>query len=351
MDSEQSSAFLALLRTQVDALKETFSAVDTLLDAGTVSESAVHQASLKSIPRWHFAMVNDHARNDAFAAAFKQLVRRGMHVLDIGTGTGLLAMLAVKAGARRVTTCEANPLMADIAKRIIAANGMASTITVVSKKSTDLRMGSDLPEPVDLIVSEIVDCGLVGEGLLPTLRHAREHLLKPGGILVPRRARLIGALVESPAVMRLNNVEYAAGFDVRWLNIVATRGHFPVRLGTWPYRFLSDPVVLASFDLVHGGLTDGEVEVTVPITASGQAHMVAAWFELDLCPGVVLSNRLEDTESHWMQACIPFPAPVAVRENHDTRLAVQWRRERLSVHTSPEPHLTEDVHEPYAPTL
>lgn len=129
--------------------------------------------SARRIPRWHFPMLNDAERNDAFAAGIDKAIRSGDIVLDIGSGTGLLAMLAVQAGAAHVYSCEADPLMAEIARNVIDANGMSSRVTVLTGLSSDLVVGRDLPALVDVIVTEIVDCGLIGEGLLPTIRHAR----------------------------------------------------------------------------------------------------------------------------------------------------------------------------------
>ena len=154
-------------------------------------------------------------------------------MLDIGSGSGLLAMVAIRAGASRVYTCEENPLLAEIARQVISGYGMSDVITVLDKRSTDLVVGRDLDHRVDVVELEIVDCGLIGEGLLPTIRHARQHLLAPGG-LIPRSARLRGALINSQVIIGLNQVQDAAGFDVSLMNTFATRGHFPVRLSTWP---------------------------------------------------------------------------------------------------------------------
>src|SRR5262249_3817977 len=148
-------------------------------------------------------------------------------------GTGLLAMMAIQAGAGRVTTCETNPLLAEIAQQVIRAHGMDKHISVIPKSSTELAVGRDIDAPADLVVSEIADCGLIGEGMLPTMRHARRHLLADGGQLLPQSARLFGFLLESPVIVGLNRVSGAAGFDVRLLNVAATQGHFPVRLNTW----------------------------------------------------------------------------------------------------------------------
>ncbi len=293
-----------------------------------LSESAV-----RAIPRWHFAMLNDLERNDAFATALERVVLPGSFVLDIGSGTGLLAMMAARAGADSVITCEANPVLAEMTREIVARHGLSDVITVIPRFSTDLRVGIDLPRPADLIVSEIVDCGLVGEGILPTIRHARRELLVPGGRLLPKSARIMGALVESEVVDGLNRVRTAAGFDVGLLNEVATKGHFPVRLSTRPHRMLSAPVELAAFDFETDLLADGHAELDIPVSAAGEAHVLVAWFEMTLTEGVVMRNSPDNLSSHWMQACIPFAEPVPVGRGETARVRFSWQRDRLAVHT------------------
>lgn len=285
------------------------------------------------IPRWHFAMLNDHERNDALAVALERQITPGSRVLDIGSGTGLLAMMAIRAGASHVTSCETNPVMAEIAREIVADHDMADVITIVPKRSTDLVVGRELPAPVDFLVSEIVDCGLIGEGILPTISHAREHLLAPGGQMLPRSARLLGCLVDSPVAASLNQAGTAAGFDVRQINTVATQGHFPIRLNTWPHRIVSDVVELAHFDLVHDALTDGSSEVHLTATEQGTAHALVVWFEMDLGAGVVIRNSPDNLRSHWMQALVPIGGPLAVSGGDRVPLTLTWAGTRLGATT------------------
>jgi predicted RNA methylase len=293
--------------------------------------AASGRLAVRTVPRWHFAMLNDSERNDALAVALERVVRPGAHVLDIGAGSGLLAMMAARAGAGHVTSCEENPLLAELATQIVAAHGLSDVITVVPKRSTNLVVGQDLPRPADVVVAEVVDCGLVGEGILPTMTHARRHLLGVGGRLVPRSGRLLGALVQSPAAARLNGVHQVSGFDLRLFNQVATPGHFPIRLLTWPHRLLSPPTELARLDFLHDDLADDRRQVTLPATA-GQAHGLVAWFELDLGAGVVLRNSPDNLGSHWMQAYLPFSRPVPTSEQWPTRVEVAWWDGQLSAH-------------------
>jgi type II protein arginine methyltransferase len=291
--------------------------------------AGLDESAMQTIPRWHFAMLNDRERNDAFAVALERRLWPGCHVLDIGSGSGLLAMIAVRAGAGKVTTCEANPALAELTRQITTANGMAAVIDVVTMHSTDMRVGHELSSPADFVVSEIVDCGLIGEGLLPTLHHARRELLAPGGELVPQGGRILACLVESEAISRLNRVQHAAGFDVRLFNSVATVGHFPVRLNTWPQRLLSAPVEVVRFDLQSDPLVDDSRLICMHPTTQGVAHGVVAWFELDLGAGVVLRNSPENIASHWMQAFVPFDRPLAVRPFEEICTDVTWSRDRL----------------------
>ena len=339
--SDMDAARLALLSAQVhvDAVAGAAATMsDTLAklaDASAAPADLISRSAVQTIPRWHFAMLNDHERNDAFAVALDRRIRPGSHVLDIGTGTGLLAMMAVQAGAARVTTCEANPVLAEIARQVIAANGMIKEITVIPKRSTELVIGRDIDARADLVISEIADCGLVGEGLLPTMRHARQHLLAADGQLLPESARLFGFLVDSPVVAGLNRVSGAGGFDVRLLNMVATQGHFPVRLSTWPHQVVSKTVELIGFDLLTDSLQDGHRTVTLPVTTDGVAHGLIAWFEMDLGAGVVLRNSPENLGSHWMQALVSFDRPVPVTAGSTLELELRWSSERLTAHVNP----------------
>lgn len=332
-ESGVDSLVVASLRAHLGEMARLTSSMDNVLAAAAQSPGmvvdAVQEFARQVVPRWHFAMLNDTERNDALVVALERRVRPGSHVLDIGSGTGLLAMMAARAGAGRVTSCEANPMLAEIARHVVDAHGMSDVITILPKMSTQIRVGEDIDQPADLIVSEIVDCALIGEGLLPTIRHARTNLLISGGQIMPASGRLLGFLVESKAMAGLNRVGLAGGYDVRALNLTATQGHLPVRLRIWPHRVLCEPVELARFDLLHDPLDDSARRVSLPVAADGEAHGLVVWFELDLGAGVVLRNSPENICSHWMQALVPFERPLPVEAETNIEVNLWWLSDRL----------------------
>lgn len=325
------AASLHSLSHQVRELADQASLICESLVSEALAADTFARVAAQSVPRWHFAMLNDTERNTALVEALERILTVGSTVLDIGSGSGLIAMAAIRAGARRVVTCEMNPLLAEIARQNIDAHGMSNVITVISKPSYLLEVGRDLPTRVDVLVSEIVDCGLIGEGLLPSIRHARAHLLTPGGVMLPSAARLYGQLVHSEAVLALNRVDKASEFDVSLMNVVATSGHFPVRLNTWPHRMMSRPARLVDFDLSAGPLDPGARQVTFEVTADGEAHGLAAWFQLDLGGGITLTNTPQNTASHWMQAMALFDTPMPVKAGESMSLHLRWGDYQLSI--------------------
>ncbi|KAF4527562.1 hypothetical protein B566_EDAN016040, partial [Ephemera danica] len=128
-------------------------------------------------------MLHDTRRNQLYyaglrsAVAAKHAAGEKAHVLDIGTGTGLLSMMAVSCGADTIVACEAFEPMAKCAREIIEKNGMSDRISVVGKRSTELKIGEDLPHRANILVTEVFDTELIGEGALGTFRHALQNLL------------------------------------------------------------------------------------------------------------------------------------------------------------------------------
>ncbi|MFG2910288.1 methyltransferase domain-containing protein [Kitasatospora sp. NPDC048286] len=325
---------LAGLRARAQELNRIAEATARLLaapDALSPEFPEFREFAREAVPRWHFAMLNDHERNDALATALERIVPQDGTVLDIGAGTGLLAMMAVRAGAAHVYSCEANPLMAEVARQVLADEGFADRVTVLACRSDELAVGRELPRRVDAVISEIVDCGLIGEGILPSIRHARRELLAPDGVMLPERARLLGALVQSENAVNLNRVNRAGGFDVSRLNAFATPGHFPIRLHTWPHRVLSETVELASFDFAADPLGPGGGKLALPVHESGTVHALVAWFELELGGGVTLRNSPDNIGSHWMQALLPLAHPVEAQAGSTLELDLSWSDTRLSL--------------------
>lgn len=128
-------------------------------------------------------MLNDHERNKAFYDALALNINENTIVLDIGAGGGLLSMIAAKLGAKNVFAVESNDILAQYLRLVIQQNNLSNKITVINKISHELILGIDIPERVDLIVTETFDCGLIGEGCLNNISHGKENFLKPNGIV------------------------------------------------------------------------------------------------------------------------------------------------------------------------
>lgn len=254
------------------------------------------------IPAWHLPMLADEARNAAYQQAMDKHVGAGMHVLDIGAGSGLLAMMAARAGAGQVTAVEMNPVLAEVARQVVADNGFADRIQVLNRLSLDLEVGVDLPA-ADLVVSEVLDGGLLGEGVLPTLRHAARHLMKPGGHMLPAGATVHGQLVELPRQRTVNPIATIAGFDLsafdRFRNPAAYR---TIKLANEQHTVLSAPFHVADFDFAAPPMADRQRRAKIPITTTGEVYAVVFWFDLHMDDAIRISSGPDGTLSHWAQA-------------------------------------------------
>ena len=143
----------------------------------------------------HGVFIRDRRRVDGYAAALRRRITPGSVVVDIGTGTGIFALLACELGARRVYAIEPGDVI-HLAREMAAANGCADRIEFIQSASTRAAPG----EPADVIVSDLRDVlPLFGEHL-PAIVDARRRFLAPGGSLIPARDTLWAAPAHAPGL-------------------------------------------------------------------------------------------------------------------------------------------------------
>ena len=150
-------------------------------------------------------MLHDTERNKLYyeglksAIDMKRALGQPVHVLDIGTGTGLLSMMAAKLGADSITAIEEFRPMANCAEKIIAENGFQDKIKLVRKRSTSVQIGPglDMERRCNILVTEVFDTELIGEGAISTFNHAHEHLLTKDCLTIPTGASVYCQLVSS----------------------------------------------------------------------------------------------------------------------------------------------------------
>ncbi|WP_250890266.1 tetratricopeptide repeat protein [Sphingobium nicotianae] len=285
----------------------------------------IRRLSADQVPFWHIPMLNDVRRNRAFEAAIiAALDKVGPHarVLDIGAGSGLLSMMAARAGAQSVVACEAVPIIADMAQQIVAENGYADRVTIHDKLSTQLSVGAELEEPADILVSEILSSDLLTENVLETFEDAHARLLKPDAIVIPRAASAVGCLVESNVLNDYVYVDQVSGFDLSRFGAFAAQ-KLPIHGTMTDWRRLSSDVELLRIDLTAREHPSGLSVVSVPVLADGVATGVVQWMHVDLADGVTFDNHPDGyTDGGWLQILHNFPKPIQVRAGQTLDLAV-----------------------------
>ena len=285
----------------------------------------------RKYPLWYIRAVNDRHRNATWRQALRALVGPGTLVLETGTGSGLFAMLAARAGASHVYTCEKDPHVAAIARANIASNGLSGRITLLECRHEDLRVGEHLPRRADLLLHEFVASSFLVPKLGPMLNQLRAELLTPEATVLPCYFAATGMLVGDQWL--LDSVRVPAtveGLDVSAINLLGSAGVSvpgPVAIE----QPLSAPRTLAEFDLMseeeppHGCRL-----IELRATAGGVATGILQWVRHGFPDGSVYENRPE-LACHWWPTFWAFPHPVPLArgdaftvrvENIDTELFI-----------------------------
>lgn len=284
------------------------------------------------VPPWHFPMVHDQTRNVAYRDAIRSRVTDGMSVLEIGTGTGLLAMMAVEAGAGHVITCEDVPEIAERARRIISRNGFQDRITVLNKNSRDLKVGTDLPEKADLLISEILGAAFLGEQVQTSVVHARKELLKPGAPMIPLGGATMAGIIDVAGIETIVD----AGTDVMGFDLSPFNDLAPIKLeltSNLDPILLSDAQPAYSYDL--DGVIDlpSDKQLDFTVARDGTAIGTAIWMKIRLTDDIVLENAPpQGLQMHWPIHAYRFREPREVRAGQTISLLAGTSGNSVWVH-------------------
>jgi len=283
-------------------------------------------------PVEHARMLHDDRRTGAYLAAIAEAVRPGDVVLDIGTGSGVLAIAAARAGARRVYAVEASDI-AGVAERVFAANGVTDTVTLVPGWSREL----ELPEPADLLVAELIGNEPLEEEILETTLDARRRLLRPEARLIPHRLTLLARplrLTDGEARQRAIGhaaVERWRGlYDMEFQPLLDAALPGPVNMPTeaevvasWPP--VGPATVLHEVDLAT--FADASVGASADLTVDepGTVNAVAVTFT------AALHGAIEHTLDPWTWptsswAVSVWVLPEALEIGAGTALRVRYMR-------------------------
>jgi tetratricopeptide (TPR) repeat protein len=290
---------------------------------------ALRLAMSGMIPAWHIPMINDDERNAAYERALNRAVTPDSIVFEIGTGSGLVAMMAARAGAKQVVTCEAVPILAEIAAETIARNGFADRIRVLSKRSTQVELGADLPVRADIFVSELINIGMLAPNMLPIIQHARANLVKPDAKIIPEAAVVWGALMQCDHLANVNPVRSIAGFDMGAFDVFRSPGYAQIDLGADPHRMLSGRFRALDFDFRTATKTEDLRPLAVIADRAGTCHGVCFWFDLVLDSGTTYRSESRSRTNHWKQAIQFFAEPVEVAEGDRLDIAAGYDNTRI----------------------
>ncbi len=294
-----------------------------LVDAEAAQANATlsNRASFGA-PSVHIRMLNDRERTLRYLQAIEAVVKRDDVVVDLGTGSGILAVAAAKAGARRVYAIEATTI-ANAARRVFVDNQVADRITLLEGHSTQVQ----LPEPADVLVSEIIGNEPLSERILESTADAVKRFLKPGARLIPHALRVQAYPAELPEAFRdgirvsaaaLDNWQRDYGVDFSALADLSrcTPSHMqrsPSQLADW--TALAESRCIADYDLTRSVHEQKTASATFECTRSGVLEAVVVWFEAALAPGQVLTTdpSRPRSDNHWSHPVHVLGEPLKVK--------------------------------------
>jgi len=250
----------------------------------------------------------DPDKATAFEEVFKSVIKSDYRVLDLGTGSGILALLAARAGAKEVTAVEFDPFIADVARNNIKHNGYADKIKVISADARTVAFS--VGEKFDVIAMEMLSTGLVDEFQIQAINNLCEQgLITSETILVPSSEENYFTLAE----FDFSNY----GFEIKMVRHLWSHDHNDDSV-----KYVSDKKILNFIDFSKRIDENFSAELSFVVTKDSKLNSVCLSTKTFINKDK--SVFLESTHSLNPLVVIPLPD----REVHigdDVRIGVSYK--------------------------
>ena len=254
-------------------------------------------------------MMADPVRMTAYQRAIRE-VCPGRVVCEIGVGLGPLSLMALQAGAERVYGIEIDQDAIEMATAVLRSHGFGED-RFIPVRGLSTRV--ELPERVDVILSETLDSTGFGENTGTYMEDAKERFLKPDGVFLPSAVKCYAALSSPRTYLRQLRFWERELADIVDVNYGAIRevlqAHSHVLdieeedcFSGWKCWREMDFNRPETFHTIHNLILD--------VTRPGRVHGMACAFEARLSPKVTLRNFPWDPQTCWRQGFNPFTGPM-----------------------------------------
>ncbi|MFW9958070.1 MAG: 50S ribosomal protein L11 methyltransferase [Candidatus Odinarchaeota archaeon] len=250
------------------------------------------------------SLLSHRSRIRKFHEAIHKVVKNDDYVIDIGTGSGILAILAAKQGAR-VTAIDVNRESLTYAKHAARKNGVEENIEFVHSHFADFSPA----EHADVVMCEMLSSFMLVEQQIAASNYAVENLLKPSGRIIPEEVSIYACPVQN---------------DILWERFEIEGLSFPRVIQTTELgqnTDLADLSELAVFNLRipnPDAIVDKQIKFT--FCQSGSVHGLAGMFEARLVDDLILTM-----EDGWKELFMPLVKPIEAKTSKSLIVRVSFR--------------------------
>lgn len=266
--------------------------------------------------RSHYSYYESALKDYAFVNAVSDAIGlnaskiRDKVVLEIGSGTGVFAMVIARTGARHVYAWEPSAL-SETSAEVVKRNNLESRITVLNQPLSNIH----LPEKVDVLFTAAFGVSFYLDSLLPEFLFARDNLLREGGVVMPRSVEFsLAAAVQSRYGRPDEFWNDVYGFDFT-----------PIGENSFgePYLLLASPQMIKSepsdflqidFETIDSVNLDVNQPFTIRCNADHEVSSFLFWFKVGFQRDMVFDTAPYKDQTHFCQLVFDIKDPFLVKD-------------------------------------